>query len=507
MIKKAGVVTVVIFLVCVSIGIGQTPFTLTLSQSAPEVGLFFSNPSYISPALGYGTYGIFSNPAALGYSTNYGLNFLFGIPSKPEIDLTARVLDADSTHGQLNLPLAITMKDVGGFNFLGFSKKLGPVGLGIGYMQRQSMGIGLDFDQTETLNLSYQIVQPIRANIAPGVDTSIRLTWNITGPIALRAVGSGEADFGKTPLFVGGGFASGPVSVGIGCKLSKYSGNLGVNANFVGNAIMSAIGIPSSPFKGQLTGLAALSDSFISVNGSGDFSANRISFILGTMLRAGFFKMGLTVEQGLKTNLAGNYNLHLLAISGDPPDSVHVDSNFVHFVYPDSIYGRARLTVAKQPKSGDTLGGTSTISLPGYTAVNFGISLSVFDLYAGLTIPKKGEINSGSVGILFSIPVSMVTVRAGLLASADYLYFTDDQGNNQFVPIRAPIYFGVGGTVKTKFNFIPYAPNAQIDFGIRTNAVPWLATPLSNLIDQISNVQAPSAFSLLGFNLGLSLNI
>lgn len=506
MIKKAVVTSVAMCLVCISFGLSQTPINFTLSQSAPEVGLFFSNPGYISPALAYGTYGLYSNPAALGFSTDYGLNFLFGIPAKPKIDLTAQVLDSNDSHGQLKLPLSITMSDAGGLNFIGFSKKLGPVGLGIGYMQKQSMGVGLDFDQAETLNISYQIVQPIRATITPGFDTSIPMTWNITAPLALRGVGNGAADFGKTPLFVGGGYAFGPASVGIGCKMSKYSGNLGVNANFTGNTNITAVGTPGAPFKGSLTGIAALSDTLISANGNGDFSANRISFIFGLLLRAGFFKMGFTAEQGLKTDLAGTYGLTMFSVSG-APDSVRVDSNFVHFVYPDSIYGRARLTVSKLPKNSDTLGGTQTISLPGYTEVNLGISLSIFDLYVGGTIPKKGEINNGKLGILFSIPVSMVTVRAGFLASADYLYFTNDQGDNQFAPIRAPIYFGAGGTVKTKFNFIPYKPNAQIDFGVRTNAIPWLATPLSDLIDQISNVQAPSTFSLLGFNLGLSLNI
>lgn len=506
MIKKL-VVVVVICLVCVNFGISQTPFKVTLSQSAPEAGLFFANPSYISPALAYGTYGIFSNPAALGYSNDYGLNFIFGVPSKPKIDLTARVLDSTNEHGALDIPLELTFKDVGGLNFIGFSKKLGPVGLGIGYMQKSGIGIGIDFDQSETLNIDYQIVQPINATITPGHDTTIPITWNISAPLELRAKGNGEVNFGKTPLFLGGGIGFGPASVGIGFKLSKYSGELGTNLNFIGNANITAVGTPSAPFKGQLTGLAALSDTLISVNGNGDFSANRLSFVLGTLLRAGFFKMGFTVEQGFKTNLTGSYNLTMLKISG-APDSVSVDSNYVHFnINRDSVYGGARLTVSKMPKSGDTVGGTQNISLPGYTELNLGISLSVFDLYAGLTLPKKGELNNGKLGILFSVPLSIVTIRTGFLASLDYLYYTDDAGKNQLLPIRAPIYFGLGGSVRTKFNFIPYAPNAQIDFGIKSNALPWFSKLIPDDVEQITDIKTPSTFSLFSFNLGIGLSL
>jgi hypothetical protein len=504
--KAVGVVIAVICLVCVNSGISQTPLHITLSQSSPEAGLFFSNPSYISPALAYGTYGIFSNPAALGYSSGYGLNFMLGIPSQPKIDLTAKVLDSTDTQSALYLPTRLTLKDAGGLNFIGFSKKLGPVGIGVGYMQRQSMGVGFDFDQTETLDINYQFVQPIRATITPGFDTMIPLTWNISAPLALRAVGNGDVNFGRMPLVLSSGIAFGPASVGIGCKLVKYSGELGADLNFAGSTNINAVGTPGAPFKGQLTGLAELSDTLLGVNGTGSFSATRMSFILGTLLRAGFFKIGLTVEQGLKTDLSGNYNLTMFSVSGSP-DSVRIDSNFVHFVYPDSIYGRARLTINKSPKSADTLSSTQNISLPGYTELNLGISLSVFDLYAGGTLPKKGEINTGKLGILFSVPLSVVTIRTGLLASLDYLYFTDDAGKNQIVPIRIPVYFGLGASVKTKFNFIPYMPNAKIDFGIRTNAIPWASFALTNAIEQISNVESPSAFSLLGFNLGVSLEI
>jgi hypothetical protein len=504
--KTVGTVIIVICMVCVNIGVSQTPLHITLSQSTPEAGLFFSNPSYISPALAYGTYGIFSNPAALGYSSNYGLNFMLGIPSQPKIDLTARVLDSTAERGALNIPASLTFKDAGGLNFIGFSKKLGPVGIGIGYMQRQSMGVGFDFDQVETLDINYQFVQPIRATIAPGFDTMIPLTWNVSAPLALRAKGDGDVNFGRMPLVLSSGIAFGPASVGIGCKLAKYSGELGANMNFSGSTSINAIGTPGAPFKGQLTGLAELSDTLIGVNGIGDFSATRMSFILGTLLRVGFFKLGLTVEQGLKTDLAGNYNLTMFSASG-APDSVRIDSNYVNFVFPDSIYGRARMTIKKSPKTADTIGGTQNISLPGYTELNLGISLSIFDLYAGGTLPTKGEINTGKLGILFSIPISIVTVRAGLIASADYLYFTDDAGKNQILPIRIPLYAGLGATVRTKFNFIPYMPNAKIDFGVRTNAIPWAGGALSDLLEQVSNVETPSAFSLLGFNLGVSLDI
>ncbi|MCX7785233.1 MAG: hypothetical protein N2201_03255 [candidate division WOR-3 bacterium] len=504
-------VVTVIFMVIVfwQIGISQTPFKITLSQSAPEAGLFFSNPSYISPALADGTYGMFSNPAAIGYTGDYGLAFVLGIPSKPKIECNARILDSTDAHGELSIPLELAFKDAGGLNFFGFSKKLGPVGVGIGYMQKSGTGFGIDFNQTETLDINYRIVQPIRASIAPGIDTTIPMTWNISAPIRVNALGNGDISLGKTPFFVGSGYSFGIGSVGIGFKIARYSGNLGTNIKFDGSTNITATGTPGAPYKGNLTGIATLSDTFINVIGNGDFRANRLAFIFGGLLRAGFFKMGISLEQGFKTNLSGNYNLTSLRISG-APDSVVITSpiDSIRF-YPAqcSIAGNARFNVLRSPKTGDTLGGPQTISLPGYTELNLGISLSVFDLYLGGTLPKKGEVNNGKVGILFSVPLTSITIRTGLLAVLDYAYTTDNAGKDLFIPLRVPIYAGLGASYRTKFNFIPMQPDAQVDFGIKSNAIPLMSNFIPSDFEQVTNIKTPSFFSLLSFNLGVGLKI
>ncbi|MEO0091794.1 MAG: hypothetical protein ABIK61_03685 [candidate division WOR-3 bacterium] len=503
------IVVTLMALVFSNIGLSQTPFKITLTQSAPEAGLFFSNPSYISPALAFGTYGIFSNPASLADTTDYGLAFVLGIPSKPKIECNAKVLDSTDAHGELSVPLELTFNDAGGLNFIGFSKKLGPAGIGIGYMQKSGTGFDINFNQSETLDINYQITQPIRASIAPGVDTTIPMTWDISAPISLNTQGTGDISFGKSPLFLGGGIAFEPASVGIGFKFLRYSGNLGTDIKFAGSTNITAVGTPAAPYKGSLTGIATLTDTFIRVFGNGDFSANRLAFVLGGLLRVGFFKMGISLEQGLKTELSGNYSLTSLRISG-APDSINITSpiDSVHF-YPAqcSIAGTARFNVLRSPKTGDTLGGAQTISLPGYTELNLGISLSVFDLYVGGTLPKKGEINTGKLGILFSVPLSSLTIRTGLLAALDYAYTTNDAGDNLYIPLRVPVYTGLGVSYRTKFNFIPMEPDAQIDFGIRSNAIPLLSNFISSDLGPVSDIKAPSFFSLLGFNLGIGLKI
>lgn len=490
----------------INIAVSQTSYKLNFSQSAPEASLFFANPSYISPALAHGTYGMFSNPAALGYSSDYGLNFIFGVPSKPKLSLTVQAIEATNEHGAIDIPAELTLRDVGGFNFIGFSKKIGPVGLGIGYMQKSSVGIALDAIGSETFNVNYQIIQPIRATNPYGHDTTVPITWDISAPINLSVNGNGALNLGKAPLFLGGGYNFGIGSVGLGFKLLKYTGELGTNLNLIGSSNIQVIGRPSSPFKGSITGNAFLTDTVVSVNGNGEFNANRLSIVLGTLLKAGFFKMGLSVEQGFKTTLSGNYNLTTLSISG-APDSVRIDSNFVHFVLPDSVYGRAVLSVNKSPKSSNTLSSQQNVSLAGYTELNLGISLSVFDLYAGGTLPKKREINNAKLGVLFSVPLSTVTIRTGLLATFDYLYFTDNQGKDIILPVRAPIYLGLGGSYRTPLNFIPYTPNAQIDFGIKSNVFPLATRFLPEDWEIIRDVTSPSIFSTLSFNLGVGLSL
>jgi hypothetical protein len=507
MFHKNNLLTIIILLNIVIFAFAQTPFKIDLYQSAPEASLFFANPGYLSPALSKGVSSMFSNPAGLGFSSDYELALCVGTPSRPHIKTELKVLDSTEYLGALKVPVEAGIKEPGGFNFIGFSKKLGPLGLGIGISQKSATSIDFDFSPQETLNINYEITQMMGARLPTGSDTFIPLKWTIRTPISLRANGSGGINLGKSPLFLGAGYNTGPLGVGLGFKIHQYRGKLDSDVNLSGTVNVTANGRPESPLiKGSITGYGSLSDTLIKISGSGDFSAFRPALNIGTLLNVGFFKLGLTLEKGFGTELSGDYRLSITRISG-PPDSMTVDTNLIYFSPPDSIYGRIRMQVRPSAKTSDTMGGTEKISLPGYTELNLGMSFTILDLYLGATIPRKSEINTGKVGLLLSIPVAPITVRTGFLAIFDYYYHSDSAHSFLPIPLRLPIYAGLGISYNTRFIFLPILPDVQIDLGIKYSPV-LLATKLIPSDNEIfSNFETASPLSALSFNLGIGLKI
>ncbi|MCS7258512.1 MAG: hypothetical protein NZ601_03985 [candidate division WOR-3 bacterium] len=511
MLKKILFIIFLIFISAVNPLKAQTPFQITLSTTAPEAGLFFSNPGYITPALAEGPCGIFSNPAALGFRPNYGIAFSWGIPSKPKINSDLTLFQQTTYMSQVTVPLELTIEDKGGFNFLGLMGHVGPVGLGAGLMQKSASGLSFNFQQSQTININYQITQIIRARINPTLDTAIPITVDVNAPVQLTLSGNGGVDIGRLPLFFGAGYALGEnISFGLGAKLYQYSGTLNsdINLNFRTN--VSCIGRANPPFRGAVTGHALVTDTILRVLGTGDFNTTQLAFSLGALVRAGFFKMGLTFEKGLSSELAGSYSLNTVRLT-NMPDSMRVDSNYVNFILPDSIYGRLAISVLPGQHDHVTIGGPQTLTLRGYNELNLGLSLSIFDLYLGARIPNPHDVNNVKLGLMFSVPVSPVTIRTGVLVSMDYLYNINN--NTPILPLRVPIYAGLGASYNLKLNFLegrlsflPALPDAQIDFAVKTNALPWGAKFIPNN-SLVSNIQSPGVMSLLSFNFGLGLKI
>lgn len=501
---------IVLSLILFSFSFGQNyRYSGYLYQSSPEASLFLSNPSYISPAQAYGVTGMFANPAALGFSADYGLAFSVGTPANPKINCRFRILDSTDRQSELKIPFQLGFKEAGGINFLGISKKLGPVGLGFGYMQKSATGIGFDYNvQDDTFIINYTFKDTVEASYA-GRDTSIPVTWQLSAPLAVNSRGQGEFSLAKQPLFFGIGSATGPLGYGIGVKLQKYSGNLDGSMFLAGGAQVIGFGTPDLPFKGRIDAVGILPyDTFVVASGNGEFNANRTSLVAGGLVRTGIFKLGITLEKSMATELDGDFNI-FTGIVDQISDSIITDTNIVNFIFPDSVYGRKVMRLIPQSLDYDTSGFQGPVTLPGYTQVDLGISVFVLDLYLGATIPQKQEINNLKAGLLLNIPLLIVSLRTGLLASLDY-YYTND---SKIIPLRAPVYLGLGGSVRTKINFLPIIPDAQIDFGVKSNAVPLFSKAIFDLLnedndfDMITDFESPSFLSLLSFNLGLSLKL
>lgn len=505
---KKTIVLFVLIVVCISSG--QTyRYSGYLHQSSPEAGLFFSNPGGISPAQAYGVSGMFANPAALGFSSDYGISFCFGTPANPKISCKVRVLDSTERQNTFKIPFQLGFKEAGGINFVSISKKLGPVGIGFGYMQKSATGVGFDFDvDKDTYEITYSFKDTIEASYAGG-DTAIPVTWNLTAPLVVNSEGQGHLTLAKQPLFLGIGHTSKPFGIGAGIKLQKYSGNLDGNLFFAGGAAVNGIGIPDAPYRGSINVSGYLPyDTFLLASGIGEFNVNRLSVIVGGLIRTGIFKLGLTLEKAMSVQLDGAFDIYS-SIVRSFSDSMITDTDFVHFTLPDSIYGRKVMRFVHQMRDNDTSGFQGPVTLPGYTQLDLGMSLAIFDFYAGLTIPAKKEINSIKAGMLLNIPLPFVSLRAGCLANLDYLFTADEK----FIPLRLPVYIGLGGSITTKINFLPIIPDARIDFGIKSNAVPMFSKLIFDQVnttgdlDMISDFESPTFMSLLSFNLGLSLNL
>ncbi|MBS4015564.1 MAG: hypothetical protein KGZ86_03915 [Candidatus Latescibacteria bacterium] len=503
--------TIVLFvLIVVGISSGQTyRYSAYLYQSSPEAGLFFSNPSYISPARAEGVTGMFANPAALGFSSDYGIAMVGGTPAHPKIKCNFKVLDSTDQQSELKIPFALGFKEAGGFNFLGISKKLGPVGIGFGYMQKSATGLGFDYAaSSDTFSITYSFKDTVEASYAGG-DTSIPVTWQLRAPLVIDSKGKADFTLAKQPLFIGIGSASGLFGYGLGFKLQKYSGNLDGSVFLAGGASMIGTGIPDAPFKGSIeAGGIVPYDTIFIIRGDGEVNSNRASLIAGGLIKTGIFKMGITLEKTFASTMNGDFNI-LSSVITNFSDSVVTETSFVNFILPDSVSGRKFYRLLPQARSEDTSGFSGPVSLPGYTQIDWAMSLLLFDLYLGGTVPQKGEINSFKIGSMISIPLSNLTIRTGMLANLDYLITNDEE----FIPLRIPIYIGLGGSYETTLPYVQIENKTRFDFGIKTNSIPLFSKTILDFIsgeddiDVITDLESPSFLSLLSFNLGVSVNL
>ncbi len=484
-------------------------YEFSLINSVPEAGLFFLDPGFQNPSKAKGVYGLFSNPAALGFMDKFDVSLSFGIGSKAKFNFDYMAIESTDSQGAVYLPVTFYCKEKGGLNFLGAGYSLGNIGFGIGLLQGNYAGVGININAEAALDMNYSVEDTIYYLYGSGnQDTAvIPVTWNLATQCTLSFSGSSEGGLSSSPLFMGAGAGFGIFGIGVGMKLYKYKGDLDALSAGVTRTASLITGTPHG-WNGSINAIANIDDTLYLTELRAKLNGTRTAFSVGALFDLKVLSIGLTYEKGFSTKIKNlDIAYSLINVSGSPEecciDSIYLD--------PDSLengtaVGTAYLSYSDFRKDSTYDAITGEAKLPGYSEIRLGLSASYFSLYAGAVLPDgKKELGAFYLGTATSIPLPTVTLRFGTHQRVDY--FKDGAGS--IIPLRISSHIGLGASIHTSLGFLgkDFGFPATINVGVKTSTFPLLANIFTKNIESLENFKAASFLSGLSFNLGVRVHL
>ncbi|RKZ00751.1 MAG: hypothetical protein DRQ04_05735 [Candidatus Hydrothermota bacterium] len=498
-------IAVIGLLLMVGFSSAQGVYEFSLVNTSPQSALFFLEPGSQDPSRAKGIFGLFSNPASMGFLHHYEGALAFGIGSKSKFSFQYTAVESTEDQGAIRLPIDFYYKEKGGLNFVGAGYSFGPLGVGIGVVQGDYAGLDLNIKGKTALDLDYQIEDTIYYDYDQ--DTAvIPVTWNLTVRCSLDVTGTGKGGISSTPIMLGVGMGFGSFGVGIGLKHYKFSGDLNSHMSGVTRTRAIIMGIPHSGWQGSISADAGLRDTLLMNEFGADLSGGRTAFLVGALLDLRVVKIGLSFEKGFSSRIKDiNVGYTVINISGEP-EYAGIDSIVLN---EDSLragraVGNAYVSYSDFKKDTTINEISGQLKIPGYSEVRLGLGFPFFNFYGGAILPSGNkEIGAFYLGTMTSFPLQMVTLRFGTHNRFDYA----KDGAGKLIPYRFSSNLGIGATLKTSLGFLGknFGFPAEFSLGIRTSLLPLLSGIISSEIEDedIENFKRANLLSGTGFNLGI----
>ncbi len=500
------------FLALTIFGIAFTqPINGNITFSSPDANLGFLTLEYINPARSSAVLGGYINPAAYGRVSHFEVNLGFGIKSKSTIQSRITLLDSTETNSALELPIDISIEDAGGIYGFGLGTKFALLGLGFGILKPYHFAISLTGNTTIPLYISRDIQDTIvLENRSTGnPHDTVTVTWHVVDTTVTRISGEGEISLDAKPMFFGAGLGLGPISIGAGFKIIKYTGG---GEPFMTAHSISSIRITgtSQEYGGSVTGVLSFEDTVAKVVVLSDVDGTRKAFSVGANLSLGFLKLGAYYEHGFKTSITGNYTY--MAIHGDF-NTVNLSNLSLSDVYIENGELRQDSLISGEV----VLSGRDTVKnefneeleLPAYNAFGVGLSLGILDLFAGGSIPEKGNIATVYGGAFVRPPIPVVKVRAGIDVNVTFFY-TD---NDVLIPLSVLPYVGAGVSIPLNLGKVPFGPvlgvPAWVDISAKSNVLSLTSKIIENMVGTEDFVieDTPNPLKTLSFGFGVRIKM
>lgn len=487
-----------------------SPLTASFTFSSPIANMGFLSPDYMNPAATSTVLGGFINPASFGRISHLEFNLGMGFTNSSTFNTEITLLDSTEYNSAIIMPLNVEIKDAGGIYGFGIGAKYTLLGVGLGILKPFELTVGMNGITTQPLTFNQTIIDTLLITNRDSMNQTVpvEMHWNMDVTSQTEITGLGNISLKARPMFFGAGIGLGPLSIGAGLKIIKYSGD-GAPYIFAKTTVVANVKGTSPSYYGSLNASASFSDTIVKINMINDYDGTRKAFNVGANFSLGFFKVGAYYEQGFETTLSGNYNylyetadFNSFVIENIDTPNIYVQNDSLQ---QDSTIS-ASLKITGADTTADTIGG---ITLPGYKALGLGVNAGLLQGYVGGSIPEKGELNFVYAGLFITAPVPHFKLRAGATVSARYFYTE----NKKLIPLSVLPYVGLSASVPLNLGSVPFGPTLGlpviVDLSVKSNVLSLTGPIIKKMAgDQVFDVTGtPNPLKTLSLGVGVRVKL
>jgi hypothetical protein len=413
-------------------------------RSSNEIDLFFVEQGFFSPAAGFGIVGADLNPAVLGKSDNVEFFAAVSLPGVSSNDVDSFSFEIEREGGDDVTENAILTggsrlygqyRALGGFNFLGFSKRLGMFGVGISYGAGYRLGVQASlsgsiygtFQSEEAFEFTSDDFSEIDSGEVISVNPEISGGVSLINPVPLRV------EYSDAPIFIGGGYSYGPVAVGAGLKFQNCrimgEGSFSARIDSLSVRVEDTVVVDGDgdewiieDFSAELDLDEDLFDGEISSTG---LSTTHPLFTIGTLFDFPGVKLSLGFDFGGSYDLSGGYSWNFSAVSELPEDFVSIDSTNLTIIEDSLITGVAVIVIDSMIREEDSdFDNNASLTFAG-SSFNFAFLLDMpvklgFNGRLGFPVSDY-SLNKLGLCLYSRLPVPAIGVDLGLAADCIFL--------------------------------------------------------------------------------------
>jgi hypothetical protein len=428
-----------------------------LYRSSNEIDLFFFEQGFFNPSAGIGIVGADLNPAVLAKTGDVEFFTALSLPGVSSSDVDSFSFEVDVEDESVTESIFIADQGglyaqyhaLGGLNFAGFSKRFGMFGVGISYGAGYKVGVKASlsgsiygtFHSEESFEFTHDDFSEIPVGDVLTVNPKFLGSVSLINSVPLRV------EYSDFPIFMGGGYSYGPVSVGMGIKFQKCKlmgeGNFFAQIDSLSVTVNDTVVIDEGSDEWIIEGFSAeldLDEDFLNgeISSTGLSTTNTI-FTLGTLFDFPGMKLSLGFDFGSSYGLSGGYEWRFSAISDLPEDFASVDSTYLTIIDDSLITGMAIIRVDSMIRDEESESDDNADFIFAGSSFNFGFLIDLplkFGFNGRLAFPYS-DYNLHKLGLcLYSdIPVPVIDVDFGLAADCVILGGTEtDSLDWRFVP-------------------------------------------------------------------------
>uniref|UniRef100_A0A7C4UA81 DUF5723 domain-containing protein n=1 Tax=candidate division WOR-3 bacterium TaxID=2052148 RepID=A0A7C4UA81_UNCW3 len=419
---------------------------LTYVNNSIPVNLYFLDEAFLDVSRGSGIVGASFNPASLSKTGKLDIYAGVGFAKSNYVERDVIInFDEDSLKDSLILPVSIGFLESGGIDYFGIGKKFGPFGFGFSIDRGYELGFLLDIDQRIGEDFSFTYERGFTNEDDPNIPVgdTINVSIPLSGYVHITGKGKGNIYYKEKPMFFGIGTGAGPISIGVGARITNISLSGEANFHFLAqvDSLWTYIDTVVQDFNGDNWTIDSVQifaqtveDTLIIGGINGSYRGTRFGGMAGLLIDLRFLKIGVSYERTSNLSIDGRHSL-IFGFPSSPPEYLDIDTTGLE---ADSlqrrIYGRVGLYAGEWPidtSSEEETNKWTFLPMDRYRAGIY-LNLLAFTLSLGGNFDWTSDsiaLGEGYFGLSIGLPIPVISTRVCLAGKIMYVKFP--KGDNE----------------------------------------------------------------------------